>query len=149
MDGETCLKYLVESVEQRHNFLSYIRIGGNANQILCAMAGQELNLLVKAMARCIHACERCAADCLNERDAPQVRTCISTSLDCADICSLTLKMISRESTYWDHLLQLCVRVCQDCAKECGKHNALTCQDCAEACQYCIVACEQYITIEMN
>ncbi|MDJ1467707.1 MULTISPECIES: four-helix bundle copper-binding protein [Xanthocytophaga] len=110
------------------------------------MAIQNLNTLVESLARCIHGCERCATGCLNEADTPLVRTCIATALDCADACSLTLKLISRESKHWNHLLQLCVHICKDCEKECGKHSLEYCRECAEICHYCAETCEQYMTV---
>lgn len=112
------------------------------------MATSEMNNLVASIAQCIHACEQCAVACLAEKDVTHMRNCIATDRDCADICSLTLNFLSRESRYWTHLLQLCVQVCQDCETECSKHAMDHCQRCADACRRCAEVCENFMHAHM-
>ena len=54
-----------------------------------------------------------------------MRRCITSDLNCADLCTATCNVLSRQTEY-DHLvtqraLQACIRACIACAEECDKH----------------------------
>lgn len=69
--------------------------------------------------------------------------CIRTDRDCADVCSLALKLVARGSDKAGELLELCANMCEDCAEECGNHDHDHCQECAKACRECAEACRNY------
>ena len=64
----------------------------------------EITLDQAALAECIEACFACAqcctacADaCLAEDAVAEMRDCIRTDLDCADICATTVAVLSRRT----------------------------------------------------
>jgi hypothetical protein len=66
----------------------------------------EINLDRELLARCVDACIACAqactacADaCLSEEMTDELRKCIRTDLDCADICEVTGRVLSPHTGY--------------------------------------------------
>lgn len=107
------------------------------------MAHEKHEGLLEALTNCAAACNHCAMACLDERDVKMLARCIKLDLDCADICQLTAKLLSRDSEHAIHLLKECAEVCQACAEECEKHEHMEhCRKCAEACRNCAEACLQ-------
>jgi hypothetical protein len=101
---------------------------------------------VDALLECAEACTACADACLSELNVEELRKCIRTNMDCADICQTTARVLSRHTGYDANisitLLRACIQACQSCAAECGKHAEMHehCRICAESCQRCEVAC---------
>jgi uncharacterized membrane protein len=110
-----------------------------------------------ALARCIEecfsaaqACTACADACMSEssEQLPMLRTCIRLCADCADICDVTGRTMSRhtgdDADLTLSILQACLAVCRACADECERHAARHehCQVCADACRRCEQACRQ-------
>ena len=117
----------------------------------------EINLDRELLARCVDACIACAqactacADaCLSEEMINELRTCIRTDLDCADICEVTGRVLSRHTGYDANLtraqLQACVQACKSCGDECERHAEMHehCRICAEACRRCEQACQEVL-----
>jgi Domain of Unknown Function (DUF326) len=98
--------------------------------------------LLAALYACISSCEHCATACLGEDNVQMMVRCISLDRDCADICALTARFVTRGSEHAAHLLRECAEICQLCADECAKHGAhmAHCQECADACRRCADAC---------
>ena len=77
--------------------------------------------------------------------------CIRLCLDCADVCTATLRVLSRQTDYDADLTrsqpQACVAACNSCGDECGRHAGMHahCRVCAEACRRCQQACTQLLT----
>src|ERR1700741_1440975 len=96
------------------------------------------------------ACTAGADACMSEADEhiPALRTCIRLSVDCADICDVTGRVMSRHTgddvTLARSILQACVAVCASCAEECERHadQPEHCQICADGCRRCEQACRQ-------
>lgn len=111
-------------------------------------AGDEAFALVQAAAECTYTCTTCADACLEEEDPSSLRTCIRLNLDCAEICSVTAKLISRPGPQDPGLLraqlEACATACRACADECDKHagHHEHCRICAEACRACAEACDR-------
>ncbi len=112
-----------------------------------------------ALARCIEecfsaaqACTACADACMSESDQhlPALRTCIGMCIDCADICDMTGRIMSRHTGHNADLarsiLQACLTMCRMCAEECERHAVRHehCQVCADACRRCEQACRQLL-----
>jgi hypothetical protein len=97
------------------------------------------------------ACNACADACLGEEDPASEVQCIRTSLDCADICLATAKIVSRMTATNKELvgaqLRACQTACEICAAESGKHGEHMehCRICAEACTRCARACEALLS----
>lgn len=92
---------------------------------------------------CLVACESCANQCLKENAAIKEQ-CIRTDLDCAEICSLTLRLLSRDSAMASKMIDLCIDICDKCAIECEKHDDDHCQHCAKQCRKCIEVCKSFL-----
>lgn len=99
--------------------------------------------IIRALAQCINACEECASGCLSEDSVQSMTDCIKTDIECADICSVTLKFIGRRSSIIYELLDLCIIACSRCAQECEKHQKDHCRRCAEACHRCVELCKEF------
>lgn len=111
-------------------------------------AGDEAFALVQAAAECTHTCTTCADACLEEDDPAAMRTCIRLNLDCAEICSVTAKLIARPGPQDQNLLRAqldaCAAACRACATECERHaeHMEHCRICAECCRECAEACDR-------
>ena len=104
----------------------------------------------QAAMTCAQACTACADACLSENDVAEMRKCIRTNLDCADICDVTERVLSRHTEYDANItramLQACVQACNSCRDECARHTHMShCQACAEECQRCADACQAMLT----
>jgi len=105
---------------------------------------------VDALVACSQACTACADACLSEEMVAELRTCIRTNLDCAEICDATARMLSRHTGYDANLtraqLQACAQACKACGDECARHAEAHdhCRICAEACRACEEACNELL-----
>lgn len=113
----------------------------------------DRELLAKCVAACIEcaqACTACADACLSEEMVADLRKCIRTDLDCADVCETTGRILSRHTGYDANLsravLEACAQACSTCAEECERHASMHdhCRICAEACRRCEDACREIL-----
>jgi hypothetical protein len=80
----------------------------------------------------------------------ELRHCIRTDLDCADICDTTGRVMSRQTAPDRSLLQAqlqaCAAACKACGDACEQHAQMHehCRVCAEACRRCESACAQLL-----
>jgi len=102
---------------------------------------------LNALEACAAACTSCADACLGEpENLDQLRRCITTDLDCADVCSVTARLLMRQTDAPNDLihaqLHACVLACQLCAEECEQHAGMHdhCRICAETCHHCQERC---------
>ncbi|ALD20719.1 four-helix bundle copper-binding protein [Hymenobacter sp. DG25A] len=116
----------------------------DSHQLNATSSSTKANQAVlDALYRCISACENCATACLHEEDVQMMTGCILLDRDCADVCSLTARLVARDSEHAKHMMKECIEICQKCAAECGKHDMDHCKECAEACRACAHVCGQY------
>ncbi|MGV7852926.1 four-helix bundle copper-binding protein, partial [Mycobacterium kansasii] len=59
----------------------------------------KLTACIDACVECGQACTACADACLSEDSVAHLTKCIRTDLDCADICELTGRVLSRHTGY--------------------------------------------------
>src|SRR5690606_7137629 len=104
----------------------------------------------QACLECAHTCTACADACLSEEMVADLRACIRTNLDCADVCESTARVLSRQAG-WNPanarvMLEACAQLCRSCGDECGQHAEMHehCKVCAEACKRCEDACNQLL-----
>lgn len=97
---------------------------------------------IEACSSCVLACETCAAACLREEDVAAMARCIELDRDCADICALAARLMSRQSELAKEFCGLCARICRACGEECAKFQMDHCQECAKACMKCAAECER-------
>src|SRR5436190_11431623 len=100
-----------------------------------------------ALSDCVAACTLCADACLAETEhLAKLRRCITTDLDCADVCDVTACLLLRQTEPPNDLvhaqLHACVIACQRCFDECSAHAGMHthCKLCAEACRHCQERC---------
>jgi hypothetical protein len=76
--------------------------------------------------------------------------CIRLCLECTDICTATVGVISRPALYDADvvrpLLEACAASCKSCGDECERHAPMHrhCRVCAEACRRCEQACRDLL-----
>ncbi|OXM75125.1 MULTISPECIES: four-helix bundle copper-binding protein [Amycolatopsis] len=113
----------------------------------------QLVRCVEACLACAQACTACADACMSEPDErlPELRKCIRSNVDCADVCDTTARILSRHTGYDANItravLEACATVCRSCGDECAGHAERMehCRVCAEACRRCERACRDLIT----
>ncbi|MEE1930332.1 four-helix bundle copper-binding protein [Streptomyces sp. TRM 70351] len=99
---------------------------------------------------CAEVCTACADACLSEDMVADLRKCIRTNMDCADICETTGRVLSRHTGYDANLtrsvLETCAAACKACADECERHADMHahCRLCADACRSCETACNELL-----
>ncbi|MCT2173742.1 four-helix bundle copper-binding protein [Dietzia cinnamea] len=111
--------------------------------------GLDVKLLAEALeasAACATICSSCADACLGEESVADLRDCIRTDLDCADVCAATAALLSRRTgsnlEVVKAQLVACRTGCAACADDCEQHADMHehCRLCAEACRRCEKAC---------
>ena len=109
-------------------------VAGNLNE--------PLALAVRHAMFCAAICTSCADACVAEE--MDMRQCVRSCLDCADVCDMVMKVATRRTgsneVVLREALQLCVTTCDLCAEECAKHDNDHCRRCAEMCRECAGDC---------
>lgn len=100
--------------------------------------------LIHALGNCINHCNYCADACLSGDNVKNMVDCIRTDRVCAEVCSTLNQLLATSYDDVDDLVRYCIKVCERCAEECGKHNDDHCQQCAKACRNCVEACKNYL-----
>ena len=116
---------------------------------LSADAG-VLATTIDALSDCAQACIADADADLSEHDLAEMVKCIRLCLDCTDVCTATLGVVTRQ-TYYDPSitrpqLEACVATCRSCGDECERHAQMHehCRICMEACRRCEQACRNLL-----
>lgn len=106
------------------------------------MSHEKYQSCIDACNDCEVQCEHCASACLEEDMVKELTRCIKLDLDCALICAMSAKLMSRGSEEAPHICRHCAEVCRRCAEECRKHDMEHCRECAEKCISCAEECEE-------
>jgi hypothetical protein len=127
-----------------------------ARQLLDTYPG-TVNVDADVLAATIDALSDCAQACtadvdanLREQNLAEMIKCIRLCLDCADICTATAAVTSRQTAYDANvtrpLLEACVVSCKTCGDECERHarHHEHCRVCEQACRRCEQACRQLL-----
>lgn len=105
--------------------------------------------LIAALGNCINHCNYCADACLDEDNVGKMVECIRTDRVCAEICAALNQILAIDYKDIVSLINYCIDVCKDCARECGNHDHKHCQECAKACTDCAKACEDFLASNTN
>jgi hypothetical protein len=115
-----------------------------------------IDAVVDAIEACMtsaQVCTACANACLGEDDVSELRTCTARCERCADLCTTTVRVLSRPFGA-DHFVthrtvHACVRACSLSAEECERHAShhRHCEICARACRACVKACSALLEEE--
>jgi hypothetical protein len=117
------------------------------------LGSAQVAAAIDACLNCVQSCTSCADADLAEPDVAEMRACIALCIDCADVCELVARVLSRPSrsdlVVVHRLLEACVRECTLCAEECARHaeHHRHCAICAETCRACQVACRALLDAE--
>jgi hypothetical protein len=77
-------------------------------------------------------------------------TCIRLCWDCADVCTATLGVVTRQTAYdasvTRPLLEACIAACISCGNECERHarHHEHRRICEQACRRCEQACRELL-----
>jgi len=92
--------------------------------------------MLDATNACVDKGERCIAHCLvsfQEGDL-QLADCAAKVHEMRAICGAFSYLLAANSTYVGDYAAICAQVCEDCEKECRKHEEhIECKACAQAC----------------
>ena len=111
---------------------------------------EVLATAIDALSDCVQACTADVDADLSEQNVAEMVTCIRLCLECTDICTATVGVISRPAAYdasvTRPLLEACVASCKSCGDECERHARMHahCRVCAEACRRCEQACRELL-----
>lgn len=125
----------------------------DASPVAVPLGAAEVAAAIDECLNCLQSCVSCANSDLAEADVEEMRLCIALDQNCADICDVTARVLSRPAWGDDfvvhRLLQACVRVCTACAEECHKHahHHRHCAICEKACLRCVAACNALLEAE--
>lgn len=120
----------------KENYMEHLQKGHHHS-------GHKHGAMIQKLLDCATACENCAASCLDEADVTAMAHCIEIDRDCAELCYLAAKLLTRDSEYAHELLALCEKICRHCAEECAKHKHQHCIICGEKCTQCADACHDH------
>ena len=107
---------------------------------------------IDALSDCAQACTTDVDADLGEQNVAEMVLCIRLCLECTDICTATVGVISRPAAYdasvTGPLLEACVASCRSCGDECERHARMHehCRVCAEACRRCEQACREMLAV---
>lgn len=99
---------------------------------------------------CAKTCGLCADACLGEDDPKAQAACITSCLNCGEMCITTARALSRVTGFNPdtvrRLVEACEQVCRICGDECARHapHMEHCRVCADACRACADACRTYL-----
>lgn len=88
------------------------------------------------MDECIKACNRC------QKTLGPSHACFYCCYDCESVCKFVKNNILHNSMLEMMALNLCIKSCELCIEECGKHieHHEVCRQCIVACTNCIDVC---------
>jgi len=89
----------------------------------------EMRVALHDFVQAANICEWCAERCIDA--GPQMAECVRLCRDVADIASLNVRLIARDSVFGPELAEVFARAAEACAQECAKHPERHCQECAE------------------
>ena len=101
---------------------------------------QKLAECIEACFECAQTCTACADACLAEDMVADLRQCIRLNLDCADLCEVTSRHLTRlnasDKQLTLSLLATCIEACVQCASSCVPHREMHdhCRLCEDACR---------------
>ena len=107
---------------------------------------------IDALSDCAQACTADVDADLSEHNVTDMVTCVRLCLDCADICTATTGVASRQASYdadvTRPLLQACIAICKSCGDECERHapHHEHCRVCEQACRRCEQACRELLGV---
>ena len=101
-------------------------------------------LIDKAL-HCVNRGEVCVNHCIAELSTGKtgLKDCLATVSAMLPMCASLAKLAALDTPRLKEIAKVCAAVCDDCEKECRKHETHheICKACAESCADCIKACK--------
>lgn len=104
------------------------------------MSVQSMRSCIDACTETTEICESMVNQCLSKGGDHSSPEHIKALLDCAEICSLSAKWMTRESSLHTESCALCEKVCLACAESCAQFSDDA--RCEEACRKCAESCHE-------
>ena len=102
--------------------------------------------LVDSALDCLKAGQACNDHCIElvKSGDTSIAECMSTVSEMLAACTALSQLASYQSKHLAAMAKVCIDVCEDCEKECAKHEDkhAECKACADACRDCIKACKK-------
>lgn len=70
------------------------------------------------------------------------KDCISSLVECAQMCQMSAAMMAMEGKFSKEHCQLCATICDKCAEGCEMFKDEHCQKCAQECRKCADECRK-------
>lgn len=90
---------------------------------------EEMRVVLHDLVQSATACEWCAERCVDE--GPEMAECLRLCRDVADLATLNVQLISRDSVFGPEAIEVFASAAEACAQECARHGHRHCQECAE------------------
>ena len=88
----------------------------------------EMRLALHDFVQAATVCEWCADQCIGE--GPMMAECIRLCRDVADLATLNVQFMARDSQFGPELAETFAYAAEECANECAQHGHVHCQECA-------------------
>lgn len=107
---------------------------------------KENKQLTQILFECAIACRLCAEACIKRNDIELLQRCIHLNVDCAELCTITINFLIRNSEILDDQLDVCAELCALCAEESNRHYSQVpeCRQSAELCALAEEACHLHV-----
>ena len=96
----------------------------------------QLNDVMDGVNACLDKGRRCISHCMvsfTEGDT-ELADCASKAQEMMSVCGGFAYLVASNSSYTKEYAEICAKVCDDCAKECKKHEKhVECDACGKAC----------------
>lgn len=102
---------------------------GGGNLKLEEAINDEMRVALHDFVQSATAAAWCADQCIDE--GPHMAECIRLCRDVADLATLNIQLLSRDSVFGPEAAEIFALAAEACAQECAQHEQRHCQECAE------------------
>ena len=102
---------------------------GGGNLKLEEAINDEMRVALHDFVQSATAAAWCADQCIDE--GPHMAECIRLCRDVANLATLNIQLLSRDSGFGPEAAEIFVLAAEACAQECAQHEPRHCQECAE------------------
>lgn len=102
--------------------------------------------IIDAALDCLKTGQACNDHCIEliKSGDTSIANCMDSLTESLAMCDALAQMASYQSSHLAAVTKVCISVCEDCEKECRKHedDHAECKACADSCKDCIKACKE-------
>ncbi len=104
--------------------------------------------LFQTLSQCVKLCRVCTQECLSTKDNYEHGSMLRLSIECADFCNVTMKLLLLNSTYTVKAAALCAEICNELATACFAFPQHRIRQCAIVCLEVAEQCDTFIEERM-